>query len=296
MANENLKNALRDANLTPEQFAEIVKVDPKTVQRWVAGSTTPYRRHRATVARALDLREDQLWPDTASTLSTGAEASSQPDPGSRNELAGTWGYATDDDAPDHVAYIADSHGPIDILHNGQGIDLTNALLTAVIEQAAAGRHVRLLTRLPTSQLEPLIGQPEIEVRVLDDASGYSLFRAGDSMLLTLDLAHEADQRPPLLKLERTAAEGLLDRLVGNFETLWESAEATITDAQQLNAYLTNLDEVGEVSDDGKGQARADPTGPNGSTASRLARADESAALPIPASNQDAQRRWPRRPQ
>ncbi|MBV9363196.1 MAG: helix-turn-helix transcriptional regulator [Solirubrobacterales bacterium] len=53
MADTNLKDALRRAGMTPEEFAEVVGVDPKTVQRWVAGSTTPYPRHRATIARAL---------------------------------------------------------------------------------------------------------------------------------------------------------------------------------------------------------------------------------------------------
>jgi len=52
MTDTNLKNALRRAGMTPEEFAEIVQVDPKTVQRWVAGTTIPYPRHRATIARA----------------------------------------------------------------------------------------------------------------------------------------------------------------------------------------------------------------------------------------------------
>jgi len=40
MANEQLKNALRRAGLTPEKFAEVVRVSPKTVGRWLAGTTT----------------------------------------------------------------------------------------------------------------------------------------------------------------------------------------------------------------------------------------------------------------
>jgi len=298
MANENLKNALRDANLTPEEFDAIVHVDPKTVQRWVAGTTNPYRRHRATVARALDLTEDQLWPVTAPSPSTGVEVSSQPDAGSGSELAGIWGYATDEDAPDHVAFIADSDGPIDILDNGHGIDPTNALLTAIIEQATAGRHVRLLTCLPTLQLEPLIGQPEIEVRVLDSGSSHSLLRPGDAMLLTFNLAHEPDQPSPLIRLELTASRGLFGRLADNFDALWDSADTTIKAAEHLDAYLTNTDEDDEASDDGQGQGqvRADPTGRNGSAASQPAPAREPGAPPIPADNQHAQRRWPRRPE
>lgn len=65
MANENLKSALKNAGMTPEEFASIIQVDPKSVQRWIAGTTTPYPRHRAKISRALDIAEHELWPDTA---------------------------------------------------------------------------------------------------------------------------------------------------------------------------------------------------------------------------------------
>jgi DNA-binding transcriptional regulator YiaG len=38
MANENLEDALRSAGLTSEQFAQVIDVDPQTVQRWVSGA------------------------------------------------------------------------------------------------------------------------------------------------------------------------------------------------------------------------------------------------------------------
>ncbi len=90
MADTNLKNALRRAGLTPEEFAEIVRVDPKTVQRWVAGTTTPYPRHRATIARALDLTEHELWPDHAPPPAAGSDPS-EPRPGRRQRGDGDLG-------------------------------------------------------------------------------------------------------------------------------------------------------------------------------------------------------------
>jgi transcriptional regulator with XRE-family HTH domain len=66
--NENLKNALKRTGLTPEEFADIVEVDVKTVQRWIAGRT-PTPRHQAKVAAALDTSEHALWPDTDTTPS-----------------------------------------------------------------------------------------------------------------------------------------------------------------------------------------------------------------------------------
>ena len=101
MADTNLKNALRQAGMTPEEFAEIVRVDPKTVQRWVAGTTTPYPRHRATIARALDLTEHQLWPDDTSPT-----PGAQDGRGAGSEVTGTWAHDTDESAPDPIAFLS----------------------------------------------------------------------------------------------------------------------------------------------------------------------------------------------
>src|ERR1700733_10991960 len=105
MANENLKNALRTAGLTSEQFARIIDVDPKTVQRWVSGRT-PYPRHRATIVRALDLTEHDLWPDDVPSPSSApgpAEQSVQ-----SGDVLGSWGEHTDPGAPDLVAFITNA--------------------------------------------------------------------------------------------------------------------------------------------------------------------------------------------
>ena len=58
MENEHLRTAITHAGLTLEEFADIVQVDVKTVQRWLAGRT-PYPRHRARVAGALDTTEQR---------------------------------------------------------------------------------------------------------------------------------------------------------------------------------------------------------------------------------------------
>jgi DNA-binding transcriptional regulator YdaS (Cro superfamily) len=271
MATENLKNALQNAGLTPEEFADIIKVDPKSVQRWVDGPTKPYPRNRAAIARALNLTEHDLWPEATPPQTIHAGAGERQ--GAASEVTGTWASATGEEAPDPVALIQNSDGAIDLLDNGRGIELTTPLRDTLVEQANAGRHVRLLTCLPKRRLEPLIGHRQIEVRVIDACPDHSLFRARGTMLLTFNLAGDGDQAPPLLKLTRTTDGGLFDRLANNFEALWEYTDATLTDAKQLDAYLTNIDED-DVNDDwplppGQGE-RAEP--------------------------ERIQRRWPRRPE
>ena len=154
MADTNLKNALRQAGMTPEEFAEIVRVDPKTVQRWVAGTTTPYPRHRATIARALDLTEHELWPDHASAPTPGPHLRDR-EQFAGSEVTGSWAYDTDEGAPDPITVLSDADGPVEFLDNGRGIPLTAELARALAEHAAAGQRVRILTSLPTRQLEAL---------------------------------------------------------------------------------------------------------------------------------------------
>ena len=54
-----LRRALAESRLREVDVAEALGVDPKTVQRWVAGRV-PQRRHRPKVARALDTPEEMV--------------------------------------------------------------------------------------------------------------------------------------------------------------------------------------------------------------------------------------------
>jgi transcriptional regulator with XRE-family HTH domain len=281
MANENLKNALQKAGVTAEEFADIIKVDPKSVLRWLTGSTKPYPRNRAAIARALDLTEHDLWPDhTPATISAGAAASD----GAASDVTETWAHASDENAPDPVSFIAVADGAIELLDNGRGIEMDGALIAAVIEQADGGRKVRLITSLPKPRLQPLIGRGKIDVRVIDGTSGHSLIRVGEAMLFTFDLAGEGEHPPPLLKLQRMAAGGLFDRLAGNFQALWDGAEVNLTEPAQLDAYLTNTDEDDLDDDWVVASGSGTPRPP-----------DASPVSPSAAKPELAPRRWPRRP-
>lgn len=61
--NERLRDALYKAGLQPQELAERLRVDPKTVERWITQGRTPYRRYRVAIAQALNTPEVRLWPD-----------------------------------------------------------------------------------------------------------------------------------------------------------------------------------------------------------------------------------------
>jgi len=62
--NDTLRRALADARLADTDVSTALSVDPKTVQRWIAGRV-PQRRHRWVLADLVDRHELDLWPELA---------------------------------------------------------------------------------------------------------------------------------------------------------------------------------------------------------------------------------------
>ena len=104
-SNYRLRAALTQAGLLPDDLAQHVKVDVKTVQRWLGGRT-PHPRHRTQVAKALGVDELELWPDATPTTSTD-------DP--LKEIVGVYPHANDPDAPDWHDLIKQTSERIDLL-------------------------------------------------------------------------------------------------------------------------------------------------------------------------------------
>jgi hypothetical protein len=62
--NERLRSAIFGRRLRIIDVAGELQVDPKTVERWIANSSRiPFPRHRAALARLLQVDESELWPD-----------------------------------------------------------------------------------------------------------------------------------------------------------------------------------------------------------------------------------------
>ncbi|MFC0041626.1 XRE family transcriptional regulator [Actinomadura rayongensis] len=60
--NEQLRDAIADCGLTRDQIASRLAVDPKTVDRWIAGRV-PHPRHREALARLINANKQDLWPE-----------------------------------------------------------------------------------------------------------------------------------------------------------------------------------------------------------------------------------------
>jgi transcriptional regulator with XRE-family HTH domain len=251
MANERLRQAIRDAGLDEDQLAGLVKVDVKTVQRWVSGRT-PRPRHRGLVAKPLGVHERELWPEAV------FDAPAQ-DP--RREIIAALPQANDLRAPDWRAMLKDAVHTIDLL------DLTLLDITGtpgVIEllqaKARSGCQVRrILIAAPDSvwvtttaqqlrqdqeddvgrnelereidfargYLEPLTTHPNITLRSYYAERANSIIRVDDQMLLTLHLYGAPSQQAPLLHIRRHSDDGLIDQFLAHLDAIRDEASDPI---------------------------------------------------------------------
>ena len=70
MANERLRAVLTRDGWTLTDFAEAVRVDPKTVERWITKERTPHRRIAVTAAKRLGEDPVYLWPELSRRIVT----------------------------------------------------------------------------------------------------------------------------------------------------------------------------------------------------------------------------------
>jgi transcriptional regulator with XRE-family HTH domain len=276
--NEHLRTAITRSGLTVEEFADIVGVDVKTVQRWLAGRI-PYPRHRTRVAGALGTTEHALWPDAVPAPTT-TEAHELTTPLAGDAIAG-YGHATDPAAPNGATLLRAAVERIEIAI--PNLASQPGLVELFRTSAANGRQARIIIEDPDEQVEPLLGIDAIEIRASPAGENHVLYRADDEMLLVLTRIGSASASPPIIQLRRQADGGLFDRLADDFDDRW--LEATpLTSREQLHAYLADTEL--ETGPEPEHSPAADP---------QPVRAPARPPEAPTASSAEAPRRWPRRP-
>jgi transcriptional regulator with XRE-family HTH domain len=278
LGNKHLRTAIRRSGLTLEEFADIVGVDVKTVQRWLAGRT-PYARHRTTVAGALDTTEHALWPDTVPAPTT-TEAHELTTPVTGDAIAG-YGHATDPAAPNGATLLRAAVERIEIAI--PNLASQPALVELLRTSATNGRQAWILIEDPDEQIEPLLGIDAIEIRASPSRENHVLYRADDEMLLVLTRIGPASASPPIIHLRRQADGGLFDRLADDFDDRWLEA-TSLTSREQLHAYLADTELAPRPEPEHTPAADPQP-----------ARAPARPSEAPTASPAEAPRRWPRRP-
>ncbi len=243
MANERLRQAIHHAGLDPEQLADQIEVDIKTVQRWLAGRP-PYPRLRARVARALGRGEHELWPEFTSAPPA--------DHATGGEILGAYARADAPGAPDWRELLEEAVEIVELLdYSLLDVLATDGVEDKLAEKAKAGCRVRILISAPDSiwvrarakaigqgeedyigrtelaleietargYLEALTELDGIELRQLYADPGQRILRFDEHMLLFPNLQATPTPDAPVFHLRRQQSSGLFEQLAAHLDTL-----------------------------------------------------------------------------
>ena len=238
MGNERLRAAMDRAAATIESLARAAEVDPKTVQRWLAGRA-PHPRHRWSVAQYLDETEEFLWP--------GAVRRNHDPYGAVSELVAAYPYRSDADSSRWWTLFTGASQQIDLLgYTLYFLPQQHPQLVDLLKTKAANRcRVRLVVADPASEFvarreaeenEPitltarirstqkafqtLVDLPGVEMRQQDAPLYNSVFRFDDEMFVTPHLYATPGHAAPMLHLRRLGPAGLFSRFSAHFEGVW----------------------------------------------------------------------------
>jgi hypothetical protein len=240
VANERLREAMSAADVSVETLARSTDVDPKTVQRWIAGRI-PHPRHRWAVVEQLHEAEGYLWPN-AQQGSAAMDASA--------EVIGAYPHRSQVDAGRWWRLISAATSQIDLL----GYTLYflpqqhPQLVPTLVGKCDRGARIRLVIADPSSEhvrerdeeeqepitlvariksslraFAPLLQCPGAELRFQDVPLYNSLFRCDDEMFVTPMLYATPGHSAPLLHLRRLRPDGLFSRFESHFGSVWDAS-------------------------------------------------------------------------
>lgn len=241
MSNERLRAALVRERWTLPAFAEAIKVDPKTVERWITKERTPHRR--TAVAAAARLGEDPafLWPDLGKRIATDE---------TYGEIVTV--YAERNTVPNSL-WLSLLHGAEDsvdlLVYAGLHLPEANPEWTKEIEaKCRDGVKVRIAFGDPQSVevrtrgaeegvgegmaariqyalawYQPIFGTPNLEVRFHSTVLYNSILRFDDQMLVNAHIYGIPAFRAPVLHLHKIPGEPLFDTYAECFGKVWADA-------------------------------------------------------------------------
>lgn len=244
MVNERLRAAMGAAGITADQLAADVRVDPKTVDRWIRGGRTPHRSHRYAVASRLDRAVHELWPDA------GANGGSRPD-----EIVSVYAHRAALTGPMWRTFIEGAQRNLDLLAYA-GLFLPEQtfrlpqLLASLAQRGVAirillgdpdceavrlrgdeegiGDAVAIKVRNSLDLYRPVAGCQGIDVRVHATTLYTSVYRVDDEMIANPHVLGLPGAQSPALHLRRTDDGDLFATYAATFERVWEGARPAWT--------------------------------------------------------------------
>ena len=238
--NERLRTALLQRGMTPAALAEAVDVDPKTIERWLAGRA-PYRKYRYKVAALLGLDETYLWPAGLAADQMASASESEiivVHPHRWAVPRDTWGLVFD--SADHEigvlvysgSFLADDPGMLSLFRRkaDQGVririllgdpDSPDVATRGEHEGIGDGMAARIRTALVLYR--PLADVDGVEIRLHATPLYNSIYRADGDVLVNPHIYRTPAAQAPVLHLRQIAGGTLVQRYLESFEQVWSEA-------------------------------------------------------------------------
>ena len=243
MPNERLGDALVRNGLAPDQVAQALKVDRKTVERWVTTGRTPYKKYRHAIAAMVRETENYLWPD-AVAAERAAEIG-------ESEVVRIYPHRHNVPREPWTRLLNNVARDVEILvYAGLFLTDDHSLLKQLREKAESGASIRLLFGDPASAevarrsesegigkatigakarnalaiFRPLDDVPGVQIRCHSTTLYNSIYRFDDEMLVNTHVYGFMAGHAPVIHLRQLSAGSMFQTYTESFETVWNQAK------------------------------------------------------------------------
>lgn len=241
MPNERLRAAILTRHFSPDDVADRVGVDVKTVERWIAGRI-PHRQTRLKLAALLGEDEPYLWPEGLGEAQRRDVANA--------EILEVYPHRSLVPADLWAEMFGRAKAEIGILVHAGGFLAENANVHRILRrQAADGVRVRMLLGDPDSPeihrrgdeeglgegvaykvrnamalFRPLLDLDGVVLRFHRSTLHNSIFMADDELLINAQIYGVSAPMTPLLHLRKVAGAQLVTTYQRSFEKVWSEAK------------------------------------------------------------------------
>jgi len=237
--NHPLARALRGAGVNTVDVAARLGVDPKTVQRWMAGRV-PYPRHREALADLTGWSLRDLWPHLARRVEPAMAT---------DEVRIVYPHRSAVSADAWARLFGRAEQEIGILAYSALFLAEDVAVSAVLrDKARAGVRVRIALGDPYGVHVARRGDEErigdgmsarirtalvgfnplaevgAQVRLHDTVLYNSMYRADDELLVNTHVFGRPGAHAPVLHLKGSHPDGMVATYLASFERVWSAAK------------------------------------------------------------------------
>ncbi|GAB3958034.1 DUF5919 domain-containing protein [Actinoallomurus acanthiterrae] len=241
--NDRLREAFNASTLDEAAIAKQLGVDPKTVERWVAGRL-PYPRYRRALAEILGFDEKAIWHQRITKETT---ASNERTAEIKVAYAHRWAVPREQ----WIRLFLSAKQDIGVLaYAALFLAEDDGIIRTLAERARAGVHIRILLGNPKGSQVAERGTGEgigdaiaakvrnaltlyraladidgVEIRLHDTALYASIYRADNDVLINTHAYGVPASHSPVIGIRHAAAGDMAETYLESFDRVWAKAKA-----------------------------------------------------------------------